>query len=91
MPPMDITFKCRRFTITLYLAPTISPNGKIAVWKGRHSGWKRGFVVRVLWLGFLVRWDRVQPFIPSLYSPLEWALRIQGDYPLDFLEPEGPH
>lgn len=58
MTPMDITFKCRRFTTTLYLAPTISCEGMIAIWKGRHGGWKKGFVVRFLWLGFLLRWGK---------------------------------
>lgn len=91
MPPMDITFKCRRFTATLYLAPTTSAEGWITAWKNRHSSWKHGFVVRVLWLGFILRWGKVKKAIPSQYSALERALSVQNAYPTDFLEPEGPH
>ncbi len=89
MPPVDITFKYERFTTTLYLAPRISPKSKFTAWKGCHKGWTHGFVVRVLWLGFLLRWGKVKPVVPSIFSPLEWALNQMenGGYPRDLLDP----
>jgi hypothetical protein len=86
---MDINFRCERFITTLYLAPRISPKGKLAAWEGCHRGWKRGFVVRVLWFGFLLRWDKIKPVVPSIFSSLEWAVNQMdnGGYPLDLLDP----
>lgn len=55
----DIRLQLPHFTASLYLAP-ISDKGWITVWKGKHSSWRHGFVVRVLWLGIVVRWGYVK-------------------------------
>lgn len=83
---MDLTFKTKRFITTLYLAPTISPAGWITAWGNRHSSWKSGFVVRFLWLGFLLRWGKI-PYKPyqTLHHP--WI----NDYMLDLALAEEPH
>lgn len=53
---MELKFKGLGFTWTLYAVPAISHNGWIAAWWGVDAKWKHGFVVRLLWLGFVLRW-----------------------------------
>ena len=50
----DIRLRLPNFTASLYLAPSRG----ITAWRGKHSSWRCGFVVRVLWLGIVVRWGR---------------------------------
>jgi hypothetical protein len=57
---MELRFKGRRFTCSMYTA-NISYRGLVAVWPGQHAGWRQGFVLRVLWFGFVVRWNRRMP------------------------------
>lgn len=39
----------------MYLAP-VSKKGCVAAWKGKKRGYRGGFVVRLLWLGVVMRW-----------------------------------
>lgn len=43
------------FCCKFYSAP-ISASGLVAAWGQRSSRWRYGFVVRVLWFGFVFRW-----------------------------------
>lgn len=43
------------FTATLY-ATTLASYGWIALWPQKSEHWAGGFVVRLLWLGFVIRW-----------------------------------
>jgi len=86
---MDLTFKTKRFITTIYIAPTISPQGWITAWKNRHSSWKHGFVCRFLWLGFLFRWGKI-PYWQTPRGKLELMIEQanDGDYFLDFINEE---
>jgi len=55
----DARFRLTNFVANFYLAP-ISEKGLIAAWRGQHAQWRSGFVLRVLWLGFVVRWGYVK-------------------------------
>lgn len=48
----DIRLRLPNFTASIYLAPSKG----ITAWRGKHSHWRSGFIIRVLWLGFVVRW-----------------------------------
>jgi hypothetical protein len=63
----------------LYTAP-IHPDGWFQLRKGAHSGYKSGYVARVLWLGFVLRWNAVKRF--SRYGAFEKLIQQanDGDY-----------
>ncbi len=54
----EVRFKTTRTVFSAYLAP-ISAKGWITAWKGMHSDYRRGFVLRILWLGVVARWARL--------------------------------
>lgn len=56
---------------TLYTAP-ISPKGWLTVWRGKHSRYRGGFVVRALWLGLVIRWGYERPNVLS-WEEQFWA------------------
>jgi hypothetical protein len=87
---MDITFKGLGITTTLYWAPTISYRGWIAAWKGQHSDWKHGFVIRFLWLGYLLRWGKIKRNNFRRQFENMIAQADDGDYFADYLN-EAPH
>lgn len=74
---MEITFKGLGVIATAYIVPTISHEGWVAAWKNRHSRWKHGFVVRILWLGFVLRWGKI-PYKHKPYVTVEhpWVLDL---------------
>ncbi len=45
--------------INAYLAP-ISDRGLVACWRGKHSLYRKGYVLRVLWLGLVIRWSYIK-------------------------------
>lgn len=65
---MDISFTGFGITTTIYTAPT-KRQTPITSWKGKHSGWKSGFVVRFYRLGFILRWNKV----PKLKASRRWT------------------
>lgn len=50
--------------LTLYFAP--AHHGLFKVWRQKHPHWRGGFVVRLLWLGFVVRWGRKRFYIEAM-------------------------
>lgn len=52
---MELRIKHNKNYATVYFAP-ISASGLITAWRQRDQNYKHGFVVRVLWLGLVVRW-----------------------------------
>lgn len=62
----DIRLRLPNFTASLYLAPLRG----ITAWRGKHSKWRSGFVVRVLWLGIVVRWGQRKVYFD--YEGPEW-------------------
>lgn len=54
----EIRFKTKSTVSSVYLAP-ISDKGWVAAWGGKHSDYQGGFVLRLLWLGVVVRWARI--------------------------------
>lgn len=87
---MDIRHTNPWFTVSVYLAP-IHHSGLVAAWGNKHTAWKSGFIVRVLWLGFVLRWGK----LPAAQRQQREAQRrinylIQqandGDYPLSRAE-----
>lgn len=79
---MELRFTRKNSTAAIYTSPTFSENGIIAAWKGKHSRWKHGFVVRVLWFGLVVRWGKVQSTWPYRRSMLDRLIEQanDGDY-----------
>ena len=56
---MELRFQGLGITSTIYTCPSFATQGVISAWKGKDAGWRGGFVVRVLWFGFVLRWARV--------------------------------
>lgn len=48
------------FTATFYVAPF-----KMGAWRQRSKYWRRGFVLRLGWFGFAVRWGKIYYDLPS--------------------------
>jgi hypothetical protein len=73
--------------LAFYTAP-IHTGGKFQIWKGQHSSYRHGYVVRALWLGFVVRWGPTTRIERYLKSPLQRAIQEanDGDYPDPVLE-----
>ena len=83
---MEIKYRNRNFTTGVYTAP-IHPAGWFTAWGNKHPSWRRGFIVRALWFGFVVRWSRV-PFWETPRGKFLKAIEEanDGDYmPVDFL------
>ena len=86
---MDIRLQTPWFTTSLYLAPlhrTFHWYGWPGLaWWGKHSAWKHGFVVRLMWLGFVLRWGKIPYAARPEYSRMRtWQNLIEqandGDY-----------
>lgn len=66
---MELRFKGCDIIATAYVVPTISHRGRFTCWKGQHATWKHGFVIRLLWFGFVARWGYVKrKSYPVLYE-----------------------
>jgi hypothetical protein len=69
----------------VYLAPI--PPHPISAWGNKHTGWRSGFIVRFLWLGYVLRWGKI-PYAVAETRRRQRAFSraIQeandGDYPL---------
>lgn len=86
---MEIQIKQRnKWIFNIYLAP-ISDKGWIAAWPGQHSLYQKGFVLRVLWIGIVVRWAYAPIKRKKVYVDYE-NVGLYGDPVLAFLEEE-PH
>jgi hypothetical protein len=57
---MELKLHGRNFTCSLYTVPTFSHRGAVALWRGNHAGWRFGWVLRVLWFGFVARWSKIR-------------------------------
>lgn len=60
-------YKRRKYTATVYLAPAVRP----AAWWQKDPRWKHGFVVRLLWLGFVVRWGHKPTLDDLMWSAMD--------------------
>lgn len=71
----DLTLWLPRLQISLYWCPVLSDKGLVACWRQRSAYYARGFVLRVLWLGFIVRQGKPahkgKPAKPSLAAAME--------------------
>lgn len=83
---MDIRHTNPWFTVSVYLAP-IHHSGLVAAWGNKHTAWKSGFIVRVLWFGFVLRWGKIpaqQRACIQRQRAFQHAIQQanDGDYPL---------
>lgn len=77
------------FTVSAYLAP-IHADGPLCLWANRSEVWRHGFVFRLLWLGLVMRFNKV-PYFERPSVQRQWKLQNMieqandGDYVSHFL------
>lgn len=82
---LSLNFSGFGIALAAYTAP-VSYRGRFTYWKGQHSDYKSGYVVRLLWLGFVIRWNKLtqaDKMARYINSPLHKAIEQanDGDYP----------
>lgn len=66
----NLCFKTHGFQVSVYKA-TISDQGWCTWWPQRSQYYRRGFVFRFLWLGFILRQGAVK--VKKFKTPLWWG------------------